>query len=296
MPGSTRSSTGTPVAVVANPGRPGVDLALGALIEGLAARGRHVLIEPVLVERFGLGVESLDWNALPAIGLTITLGGDGTLLRAARLLDGRDVPVFGVNLGGLGFLTSAGPDDLWDRLEPALRGEAALSRRMTLAAEVVRDDQVLARHHALNDAVVHKGGSGSRVLRLRLAIGGDEVGAYLSDGLILSTPTGATGYSLSAGGPLVVPDLEVVIVAPICAHTLAIRPIVTRGDVPIEVRIEKATDRMHLVLDGQVEEPLVAGDVVRVRRGDHTVTLAGMDAERYFEKLRRKLMWGGRAE
>lgn len=264
-------------------------------MEGLAARGRRAQLEPELVRRGNLDVEPLDWKTLTA-GLVITLGGDGTLLRAARLLGGRDVPIFGVNLGGLGFLTAAAQDDLWDRLDPALRGEAPTSRRMTLAAEVVRGERVLARHHVLNDAVVHKGGRGSRVLRLRLAIGGDDVGAYLSDGLILSTPTGATGYSLSAGGPLVVPELEVVVVAPICAHTLAIRPIVIQGDAPIEVRIEKATEMMHLVLDGQIEEPLMVGDVVRVRRGPHAVTLAGLDNGRYFEKLRRKLMWGGRAE
>lgn len=287
--------TGPPVAVVANPARPGLDQALGSLVEGLAARGRRAQLEPELVRRGNLDVEPLDWKTLTA-GLVITLGGDGTLLRAARLLGGRDVPIFGVNLGGLGFLTAAAQDDLWDRLDPALRGEAPTSRRMTLAAEVVRGERVLARHHVLNDAVVHKGGRGSRVLRLRLAIGGDDVGAYLSDGLILSTPTGATGYSLSAGGPLVVPELEVVVVAPICAHTLAIRPIVIQGDAPIEVRIEKATEMMHLVLDGQIEEPLMVGDVVRVRRGPHAVTLAGLDNGRYFEKLRRKLMWGGRAE
>jgi NAD+ kinase len=294
MTGSTSPLTDPPVAIVANPARPGVERAVGSLVEGLAARHRRALVESALVVR-GSDVERLDWSRVEA-GLVVTMGGDGTLLRAARLLAGRNVPIFGVNLGGLGFLTAAAADDLWDRLEPALRGAAPTSRRMTLAAEVVRHGRVQARHHALNDAVVHKGGSGSRVLRLRLTIGGDEVGAYFSDGLILSTPTGATGYSLSAGGPLVVPELEVVVVAPICAHTLAIRPIVIRADAAIEVRVEKATERMHLVLDGQVEEPLMVGDVVRVCRGDHAVTLIGLEPGAYFEKLRRKLMWGGRGE
>lgn len=282
-------------ALVANPARPGVASAIGSLVEGLRARGTDVVVDPTLVVPLLPGTSPLDWNNLDA-DLVLTLGGDGTLLHAIRQLAGRPVPVFGINLGGLGFLTAASTENLWTRLEPILRGEGPLSNRMTLAAEVVRDGHARARHYALNDAVVHKGGSGSRVTRLRLAVGGDEVGAYLSDGLILSTPTGATGYSLSAGGPLVVPEVDLVIVTPICAHTLAIRPIVVSADEEIEVRVEKATEKMHLVVDGQVEEPLLAGDVVRVRRGDHRVSLAGIDTAAYLDKLRRKFMWGGRAE
>ena len=282
------------VAVVANPARPGVGLALVAVVSELTARGCRAAVEPDLAARLDVEADPLDWDRLSA-ALVVTLGGDGTLLRAVRMLNGRPVPLFGINMGGLGFLTASGVENLWPRLDEALAGRAPSESRMTLAAEVVREGQVVARHHALNDAVVHKGGTGSRVVRLGVSIDRAEVGAYLSDGLILSTPTGATGYSLSAGGPLVVPDHDAIVVAPICAHSLAIRPIVTAGDARIEVRVEKATEKMFLVMDGQIEEPLSDDDVVRVGRGDHRVTLVGTEPAAYFERLRTKLMWGARS-
>ncbi|MFN2383840.1 MAG: NAD(+)/NADH kinase [Gemmatimonadota bacterium] len=279
-------------AIVANPARPGVDEALRRVVDLLGAHGWTVCLDAELQARSGIQTATLDWDALDA-DLIITLGGDGTLLNAARRLAGRAVPLFGINLGGLGFLTAALPGDT-GRLEAVLEGTAPVERRMTLAAVIERSGTVIARHQALNDAVVHKGAA-PRVLTLRLVIEGTEVGVYLADGLIVSTPTGATGYSLSAGGPLVVPDLEVLLVTPICAHTLATRPILAPGDQRIEVRIEAGGDGMHLVLDGQVEEPLESGDVVHVSRGDHFVSLAGLDQRGYFERLRAKLLWGGRA-
>jgi NAD+ kinase len=281
--------------VVANPARPGVVDALRAVVDGLAERGWRSAVDSAWLARTTIDADPIDWNDLGA-ELVVTLGGDGTLLHAVRELADRPIPVFGVNLGGLGFLTATRVDTLWKRLEPALRGEGPVAQRMTLVAEVVRDGAAPVRHHALNDAVVHKGGSGSRVLRLALVVDGDAVGSYPSDGLILSTPTGATGYSLSAGGPLLAPDLDAMIVTPICAHTLAIRPIVIGADQTIEVRVEQSTDHAFLVVDGQVEEPLVTGDTVRVRKGDYRVALAGIDAGTYFEALREKLMWGGRAD
>ena len=281
-------------AVVANPARPGVEDTLRAVVKGLAERGWRAAVEAEWLERGGIDADSLEWSDLAA-DLVVTLGGDGTLLHAVRQLGARPVPIFGVNLGGLGFLTATPAETLWERLDPALDGSGPIVRRMTLAAEVMRDGAAGPRHHALNDAVVHKGGGGSRVLRLALAIDGDAVGAYTSDGLILSTPTGGTGYSLSAGGPLLSPDLDAMIVTPICAHTLAIRPIVTGADQAIEVTVERATDHAFLVVDGQVEEPLATGDVVRIRKGDYRVALAGIDAGSYFAALRQKLMWGGRA-
>jgi NAD+ kinase len=271
-----------------------VEPVLRDVIDGLGRRGWEVVVDAFALERLGLDAPPLNWNALDA-ALVVTLGGDGTLLSAVRRLDGRPVPVFGVNLGGLGFLTSASVDGLWARLEAALEGRAPVSRRTTLAADVVRGGQVRARHHALNDAVIHKGG-GHRTLRLDLQVSGSALGPYLADGLIVSTPTGSTGYNLSAGGPLVSPDTDVLVVTPICAHTLAVRPIVVAGERRIEVRLEKASDEVHLVMDGQVEEPVAVEDVVRVSRGTHEVILAGVDPGGYYDRLREKLMWGGRAD
>jgi NAD+ kinase len=284
---------GSRAAIVVNPRRPGVAEILPKLTEHLTGKGWRAVADPSIRERFALDADPLDWSA-PEADLVITLGGDGTLLRAARALAGREIPIFGVNMGGLGFLTSAPGTEVWEGLDAVLDGDAPLERRMTLAAEIVRGGVPVACHHALNEAVLHKGGS-LRVIELRLSIGKDEIGSYLADGLILSTPTGATGYNLSAAGPLVVPHLDLLVATPICAHTLAIRPIVLPADGPVEALLASGGQGAFLVLDGQVEERLDVGDRVRVRRGDHAIVLAGQDTGTYFERLRGKLMWGGRA-
>ena len=280
-------------AVLVNPRRQGVDEILARLTTYLAGKGWRAAVDPAIRDRLGLDADPLDWNSLEA-DLVITLGGDGTLLRAARALAGRPVPVFGVNMGGLGFLTATSAAGAWDGLDLVLEGRAPLDHRMTIAVEILRGGKPVARHHALNEAVIHKGGS-LRVIELRLSIGRDEIGSYLADGLILSTPTGATGYNLSADGPLVVPHLDLIVATPICAHTLAIRSIVLPADGPVEAMLASGGQGAFLVLDGQVEERLEVGDRVRVSRGDHELVLAGLDTGGYFERLRGKLMWGGRA-
>ncbi len=281
-------------ALVANPDRPNVEPVLAEILEVLGRHGWEGAIDAVALERLAIDAPPVDWDDIQA-DLVITLGGDGTLLSAVRRLNGRAVPVFGVNLGGLGFLTSSSLEGLWPRLEAALDGRAPIVRRTTLVAEIEREGRVQARHHGLNDAVIHKGG-GIRTLRLELQVADSALGPYLADGLILSTPTGSTGYNLSAGGPLVAPDTDVLVITPICAHTLAVRPIVVGGDRRLEVRIEKTTEDVHLVIDGQVEEPIVRGDLIQVSRGDHEVLLAGIDPGGYYARLREKLMWGGRAD
>ena len=280
-------------AIVANPRREGVAEILPQLAEYLTARGWRAAIDSQLLDLLALDADPVDWND-PTADLVITLGGDGTLLRAARRIAGRPIPIFGINMGGLGFLTATSAAGAWNGLDAVLDGSAPRDRRMTLVAEILRAGQVVARHHALNEAVIHKGGS-LRVIELRLSIGRDEIGSYLADGLILSTPTGATGYNLSADGPLVVPHLDLLVATPICAHTLAIRPIVLPADGPVEALLASRGPGAFLVLDGQVEERLELGDRVRVRRGDHEIILVGLDTGSYFERLRGKLMWGGRA-
>jgi NAD+ kinase len=280
-------------AIVANPRREGVNEILPKLAAYLQGKGWRVAIEPTLRDRLELDADSLDWKTLEA-DLVITMGGDGTLLRAARALAGRAIPILGINMGGLGFLTATSVTGAWSGLDAVLEGRAPRERRMTLVAEIVRDGGLVARHHALNEAVIHKGGS-LRVIELRLSIGRDEIGSYLADGLILSTPTGATGYNLSADGPLVVPHLDLIVATPICAHTLAIRPIVLPAEGPVEAVLASRGQGAFLVIDGQVEERLELGDRVRVRRGDHEIVLVGLDTGSYFERLRGKLMWGGRA-
>ena len=280
-------------AIVANPRREGVAEILPQLADYLTARGWRAAIDRELRDHFALDADPVDWSD-PAADLVITLGGDGTLLRAARRVAGRPIPIFGINMGGLGFLTATSVAGAWNGLDAVLGGSAPRDRRMTLVAEIVRAGKVVARHHALNEAVIHKGGS-LRVIELRLSIGRDEIGAYFADGLILSTPTGATGYNLSADGPLVVPHLDLLVATPICAHTLAIRPIVLPADGPVEALLASRGPGDFLVLDGQVEERLELGDRVRVGRGEHEVVLVGLDTGSYYQRLRDKLMWGGRA-
>lgn len=276
--------------------------AVDRVVDSLSARGWAWSLDAdtfEVVDRDDADV--LDWDD-PDVELAVTLGGDGTLLSTVRRLGPREVPIFGINLGGLGFLTAAGPEEVEERLGPVLDGTAPVDRRMTLAAEITRGDRRVALHHALNDAVIHKGG-GPRVLKLSISIGdralgigaGDFVGTYLADGLIQSTPTGATGYGLSAGGPLVVPGLDAILLTPICAHALAIRPMVAPSDHVIEVTVDRGAEGVFLVLDGQVEVAIEEGDVVRVRKGDWGVALAGVDRALYLRRLRETFMYGGRS-
>ena len=230
--------------------------------------------------------------------LLLTFGGDGTLLRGARMVAVHHTPVLGVNLGHLGFLTSIRPDELEGALEGIFAGEYWLDTRFTLEARVVgRDGTEGAAYMALNDAVLHKGGF-ARVIRLAVRLGedGEEVGAYSADGLILSTPTGSTAYSLSAGGAIVAPSMECLLATPICPHTLALRPLVLPADTRIEVEIREPSAEVILTVDGQEGEALGPGDRLVVSRGEATVPLVRFPGQSFFTTLRRKLHWGAGGE
>ena len=238
--------------------------------------------------------EMMDLDAKP-IDILMTLGGDGTLLRGARLVAGRGIPVLGVNLGRLGFLTAIPGDDLVRSLERVLRGEFALEHRATLGAAVKhRDGRPGESFVALNDFVVHQGGV-ARVIRLSLSVGEgesrEEIGAFSGDGVILSTPTGSTAYSLSAGGPLIVPSLDCILVTPVAPHTLAVRPLVIPAEEQVTVRELEGSGSVVLTVDGQIGQELVAGDEVVVRWGDVTIPLMHLPAQSFFSTLRRKLKW-----
>ena len=244
------------------------------------------------------GLEQL-WPKAPApiahakLDALITLGGDGTLLRGARLLAGKETPILGVNLGRVGFLTSASRESFTVAIEALAAGRHAIERRQVLHA-VIRgaDGNERSRTHALNDVVVHKGGV-ARVVRLRVTIGNEEVGPYSADGIVVATPTGSTAYSLSAGGPIVVPGVEALVVTPICAHTLAVRPLVipSSSEVTIEP-IAPWADDLLVSFDGQVGTTLITGDKVHVRRADHRVLLVRLEGDSFFELMREKLHWG----
>jgi NAD+ kinase len=231
------------------------------------------------------------------LDLLISFGGDGTLLRGARLVATHHTPVLGVNLGHLGFLTSIGPGELAPALEAIMGGDYWLDTRFTLEARVVAaDGSPGGMHMALNDAVLHKGGF-ARVIRLAIYLGEDreEVGEYSADGIILATPTGSTAYSLSAGGGIVAPEMECLLATPICPHTLAVRPMVLPADTVVEVEIRDPNAEVVLTVDGQEGEALTDGDRLVVNRGDATVPLVRLHDQSFFSTLRRKLHWGIKA-
>jgi len=232
------------------------------------------------------------------VDLLITLGGDGTLLRGARLVAPHHRPVLGVNLGNLGFLTSIAPSELAAALEGVLAGDYWLDVRFTLEARVADGHSEGGPSYvAINDAVLHKGGF-ARVVRLAVFVGEEleEVGAYSADGIILSTPTGSTAYSLSAGGPIVVPGVDTILATPICPHTLAVRPLMVPASTLITVEVLSPSEEMILTVDGQEGVALLPGDRLVVQRGSATVQLVRLPGQSFFSTLRRKLHWGGHSQ
>lgn len=220
----------------------------------------------------------------------LTLGGDGTMLRGARLVAGRQIPILGVNLGRLGFLTACAGTDLEHALERFAAGDYTVQQRMALEARTSRQTDVKWR--ALNDIVLHKGGF-ARVVRLRVFVNGELIGAYAADGLIISTPTGSTAYSLSAGGPVVVPTVESILLTPVSPHTLAVRPVVLPPHAEVVVRAEDGPDELLVTVDGQVGDTFAPGHSLTVRRADRPVLLVHFRDTTFFTRMRRKLGWGG---
>ncbi|MBV6522758.1 MAG: NAD kinase [Gemmatimonadaceae bacterium] len=224
------------------------------------------------------------------IDALITLGGDGTLLRGARWLRGAQVPVIGVNIGRLGFLTSCGRDTLEASLARFIRGDYLSDRRMALEA-TVGDGNGRTAWYGLNDVVVHKAGK-ARVMRMRIEVDGEEIATLGADGLVIATPTGSTAYSLSAGGPIVAPDHQSLLLTPISAHTLAIRPILLSPSSHIVVRVDDEDPDCLVTIDGQVGGCLDASHAVHVSRASKGVILVRFPESTFFSRMRRKLRWG----
>lgn len=223
--------------------------------------------------------------------LLLVLGGDGTTLAASREAAPCGIPVLPINLGGLGFLTSFTLEELYPALEDVLEGRAAISERVLLLVERTHNGEVLAKQTVLNEAVVHKG-TLARMIELELHIDGSFVCRYRADGLIVATPTGSTAYSMSAGGPIVHPAVESILITPICPHTLSDRPVVVRDTSKIELRLSEHSDSVFLTLDGQIGVPLQAADRVCITRAAERLKLIYPPNKTYFEILRNKLKWG----
>jgi len=222
-----------------------------------------------------------------------TLGGDGTLLRGARFLDGRDIPILGVNLGRLGFLTSCQSEDFEAALRNLASGDYVAQPRMALSARVIdQNGQARKQWRALNDFVLHKGGF-ARVVRLDVFVDDESIGTYAADGIVISTPTGSTAYSLSAGGPVVVPTLESIVLTPISPHTLAIRSLVIPADAEVTVEANESPTELLVTVDGQVGTSFVKGEKLKIRKADSPVRIVRFPGATFFERMRVKLGWGG---
>lgn len=281
------------VAVVGKDGGTGLEEGLRRLSTVMRDAGVDWFVEPALSS-------ALPGAAVRDVGdggpdLVISLGGDGTLLRAARTVIGMDVPVVGVNMGNLGFLTSVTAGRIDQDVSRILAGQFRIEERRTLEARVVRAGDVQGEPvMALNDVVIHKAGV-ARVTRLDLWVRGDEwedeIGSFSGDGVVVSTPTGSTAYSMSAGGPIIVPELDCFLVTPICPHTLAVRPLVVPGGEEIRIAALDRGEPLFMTLDGQEGRPLVDGDEVVVGIGPARVPLLRLPEHSFFTTLRKKLNW-----
>lgn len=225
--------------------------------------------------------------------LILVFGGDGTFLSVAREVGGRRVPLLGVNLGTLGFLTELSVEEVEGAVKRIIGGEINVETRMRLAVAVLRGDRVEREYLALNDAVIAKGGV-SRLIDLEARADGQLVTTYHADGLIIATPTGSTAYSLSAAGPILLPDLEAMLMTPICPHTLTQRPVVLPDRVTVEITLPEAREEVQLTVDGQESIQLLQGDRVRVTRSAHPIHLVVPHSRSRFDVLRAKLRWGER--
>ena len=263
------------------------------LTKWLDERGVQPYLESSLVVKVGTGASfSLDKMPKDA-DMFIVLGGDGTLLSVARAMRSRQIPILGVNLGSLGFLTDVSLKDLYETLESVFDGDVTIVPRTLLTAELVRKGETIVTERVLNDVVITKGAI-ARIIELGVDVEDQFVAIVRADGLIVSTPTGSTAYSLAAGGPIVHPMLDAMVLTPICPHTLTYRPVVIPDRATIALTLRGDPGEVYATFDGQVSELLKPDDVVRVRKSRNAVKLVSVSDKNYFEVLRHKLRWAER--
>jgi NAD+ kinase len=280
------------IGLISRPRRSNLSEVVPPLLLWLQDRGIHVVYDQETASSLAEPSEGRSREQVAAASdLLLVLGGDGTLLAAARVAAPRGIPILPINMGSLGFLTSFMLEELYPALEDILAGRLTISERVMLHAELQRGDKILDKQTVLNEVVINKGAL-ARMIELELSIDKDFVCRYRADGLIVASPTGSTAYSLSAGGPIVHPSVESFIITPICPHTLSDRPVVVGDTSIIEVKLSAGTESVFLTLDGQKGIPLQATDRVRISRGQQRLKLIQTPNKSYFEILRNKLKWG----
>ncbi|HEY5439661.1 MAG TPA: NAD(+)/NADH kinase [Gemmatimonadaceae bacterium] len=281
------------LGVVGHPGYEGLSEVLATLRRLAPSLGLTLSYEESLC---GIAGDAAPAVVPGEVDAMLTLGGDGTLLRAARIVEGYPVPILGINLGRLGFLTCSPVEALEDALRRLATGAYVVEPRMTLDARVRASNGAdRTKWRALNDVVLHKGGF-ARVVTMWVQANGETVAHYSGDGIVLATPTGSTAYNLSAGGPVVFPTLETILVTPVSAHTLALRPLVLPPTSEITVRVEDGPDELLVTVDGQVGATFAAGETLVVRRSAHPVPIVRFPESSFFATMREKLHWGGLLE
>ncbi|HTW44325.1 MAG TPA: NAD(+)/NADH kinase [Acidobacteriaceae bacterium] len=283
-----------PVAIVSKPQKDELSTLLPELLLWMKAHGLSPILDPVS-GNYTQAAPVVARHLLPEENpeLVIVLGGDGTLLSAARVFAKTGVPILSVNLGSLGFLTEVRLSDLYSTLEGWCSQCFAVDARFMLHSELWRDGELFVEHEALNDVVVAKGAI-ARMGDFRVLLDGQVAAVFRADGVIIATPTGSTAYSLAANGPILVPDVDALVISPVCPHLLTIRPMVVRGDARLSVSIEGVPDQTFLTVDGQEAIALKVGDELRCRRSDYSVKLVRLGATGFFDVLRSKLKWGER--
>lgn len=288
--GSPRQKT---VAIISKPDRPELRQVLPALEKWLQERGCAVVFDQESAAYFSTAnVEARSELATRSPHLALVLGGDGTLLSAARAVAKAGTLILGVNLGTLGFLTELPLADLYPALEAVDKGQYVVESRSMLRCSLVRDGKVIATHQALNDVVVSKSAI-ARLNYFELFVDSEFVSSYKADGLIIATPTGSTAYSLGAGGPILKPDVDAFVITPVSPHGLTHRSLVVRDTVEIEIHVKSGQEEAYLSLDGQVGMPVRDGDIARCVKAEHPARLLRFE-KTFFEVLATKLKWGER--
>jgi NAD+ kinase len=261
------------------------------IVSWLQARAVQVFVDESSAQQYTGSCAVLPAREFASrVDLVAVFGGDGTFLYGARLVGGSGVPILGVNLGSLGFLTEVKLEEMYAVFTSCLSGQYQLEERMLLEIEVLREEKQLSRYLALNDAVINKGAL-ARMIEFEAIVNSQLVTVMRADGLIISTPTGSTAYSLSAGGPILYPTLGAVIITPICPHTLTNRPVVVPDDAVVEVLLRHGQDVM-LTVDGQIGSPLETRDRLKIRKAGQSLRIVQPKGGKFFGLLREKLKWG----
>lgn len=279
------------IGILTKPKFPEVKATLQAVVMWLRARNIDVILDTTSAGLLGESSGVQKTQLASQAGVLLVLGGDGTMLNAARLAGERGIPILGVNMGGLGFLTEVQLENLYPSLERVFANDYVLDERLMLKTHIHRHGETVAQGVVLNDVVISKG-TLARMIELKISIQGRFVTNLRGDGLIVSSPTGSTAYSLSAGGPIVNPAVHSLMLTPVCPHTLTHRPLIVPGNAEIEVALTSKDDGAMATLDGQVGVAISQGDTIEIKISEHRTRLIRFPETQYYEVLREKLKWG----